>query len=182
MAERYRWAAALLGVASALLTFYLVLSESPWWICLGGSEKNPALSILISPFIADIRVLDQRIYFPLLPHLLLSSKLEAIISAAALPTSIILYDRAWARRLINYTILIIALFFLTGIIFIRILGDKLIGFGLPIWGEKILIKEISMEGRPVTITIPLRSWFTDSLWIALVAGVTALSAKILTEK
>jgi len=173
---------AVAAFSSALLTLYIVLAGAPWWICVGGSPHNPAVNIAISPFFFEVEVLGSPITMKMIPYLILSSQLEAAFWSFALLVGSLLPSRRWARHLLNCAILSAAAFFGAGILLVSFFGERLARVTVPVVGQAILERELTVMGRPAMLTMPLNAQFTEFFWLAIAAGLLALTARLLRRK
>lgn len=168
----------LLGVISASLLLYLSLSNEPWWTLKGGSETECTLIAEISPFMFNIQILGKPLTIPAIPYLNLAAKLVMLLAALTTLTGSLLPTKPWTKPLISLKGLALPIIFIAGtIVALKIAGSQ-IGIDLPLAGNFA----ISYTINEVNAEIPAATCITAEYWIACIAGVTSVLAKVLQGK
>lgn len=105
----------VLGVAGALLLFYVALSNKPWWIMTGGSAEACTFSASISPFIFAVEVLGKPLTIPIIPYLNLAAKLSMLLAAATTLAGSPLAFKPWSKPMISTKGLLLPITFLLAV-------------------------------------------------------------------
>jgi len=169
-----------LGVAGSLLLLYVVLSDKPWWILTGGSSGERAILIELSPFTFTMEVLGRPLTIPVVFYVNLAAKLSILLAIATTALGSILASKPWSNPMISVKGLILPILFIVGVFTLPQIAQLTVGLsGIPILGESNMRYAFKSGEAEVVVEIPLKSEITIHYWIALVAGIISIPAKIL---
>jgi hypothetical protein len=84
----------LLGLASAFLLFYTVLSNNPWWTVYGGVGDERTFSAEVSPFNISVEVLGKPVIVPILFYLTMAARLSILLAAVTTLSGSLLAQKA----------------------------------------------------------------------------------------
>lgn len=169
-----------LGVASSLLLLYVLLSDKPWWILTGGSSGERTILVELSPFTFTMEVLGRPLTIPIAFYVNLAAKLSILLAIVTTILGSILVSKPWSKPMISVKGLILSVLFIVGVFALLQIVQLSVGLSnIPILGESIMKYAFKFEEVEVVVEIPLKSEITIHYWIALIAGVTSIPAKIL---
>ncbi len=172
-----------LGVASSLLLLYVLLSDKPWWILTGGSSGGRTILVELSPFTFTMEILGKSLTIPIAFYVNLAAKLSILLAIVTTILGSILVSKLWSKPMISVKGLILSVLFIVGVFALLQIAQLSVGSSnIPILGESIMKYAFKSGEVEVVVEIPLKSEITMHYWIALIAGVTSIPAKILQGK
>lgn len=171
-----------LGILSALLFFYISLSNKPWWTITGGLNGEHSFSAEISPFTFEAQILGKPLTLPIMPYLILASKLTMLLAAATILTGSFLPTKPWSKPLMSIRGALLPIIFPIGISIGLQMVRSYTGMDIPIVGNFTLNYSISHDHQSISTHTPSTTALTPEYWIALAAGAIAVLARILQSK
>lgn len=171
-----------LGIIGALLLIYISLSNQPWWTLAGGLGEEHSFSARISPFTFEAQILGKPLVLPIMPYLILAAKLTALLAAATMIIGSFLPTKPWAKPLMSMKALALPIMFVVGVFAGSQLVNSYIGVSIPVTGRFTINYSITYGELSILTQTPSMTTFTLEYWIALVAGVFTVLARILQGK
>lgn len=171
-----------LGIASALLLFYVASSNKPWWTLTGGQEGMQTFSAEVSPFNVAVEVLGKPVTVPILPYLTLAARLSVILAAATILAGSLLANRPWSKPMMSVMGMVLPILFICGLFIGLSLAKSYVGVDLPLTGESVLSYSIPYGEFNIATETPATAALTIEYWIALAAGILSVLARILQGK
>jgi len=172
----------LLGLVSALLLFYTVSSNKPWWRMAGGVGDEKTFSAEISPFNIALEILGKPVTVPILPYLNLAARLSILLAAATILTGSLLASKPWSKPMMSMKGLLLPILFPGGLFIGLSLASSYIGANLPLMGESTLKYEIQYGGLSISTETAVNAVLTEEYWIALAAGIFSAFTKAIHNR
>ncbi|MBC7130237.1 hypothetical protein H5T51_03310 [Candidatus Bathyarchaeota archaeon] len=172
----------LLGVASALLLFYVASSDKPWWTLIGGFQNIQTFSAEVSPFNVVVEILSKPVTVPIIPYLTLAARLSVILAATFLLIGSLLANKSWAKPMINVRGITFPIIFILGLFIGLSVAESYVGVSLPLTGDFTLTYSIPYEELNIIAEIPASATLTTEYWVALIAGILSVLARIIHSR
>jgi len=127
-----------------------------------------------------MEVLGRPLTIPIAFYVNLAAKLSILLAIVTTILGSILVSKPWSKPMISVKGLILSVLFIVGVFALLQIVQLSVGLSnIPILGESIMKYAFKFEEVEVVVEIPLKSEITIHYWIALIAGVTSIPAKIL---
>jgi hypothetical protein len=169
----------LLGLASAFLLFYTVLSNNPWWTVYGGIGDERTFSAEVSPFNISVEVLGKPVLVPILFYLTMAARLSILLAAATTLLGSLLANKPWSKPLISLKGLLLPVLFLASLFVTLNLASSYANVSILLIGRSTIRYTINYGGLRIDTETAVEAALTQEYWISLTAGALSALAKAL---
>ncbi len=179
--KQINWFGLAGGIAIIILIFATLVLATPWWRLTLGQEFGQAN---ISPLSFSFNLLGTTLTIPLIWFLNLISLLSLIASATVILIYSVIPARTYSKHLLGFSYkkpLFTLIIFVVTIFIITYAIGVILQVGVPLMGSTTLTLPTTLtEGA--TITVPITTEFTWAFWLAIVATVLCIGARIYHKK
>jgi len=91
----------LVGLLAGFLLGYVALSDRAWWVLVGGSFDRPAFLAQLSPFRVTLTALGEPVIIPIIPYLVLGTRLSILVVAGMMIAGSLTAAKSWSRHLFS---------------------------------------------------------------------------------
>lgn len=169
------------AILAGILILYIVYSGGDWWIVYAIGEK-PTFTAYIAPYNIDISILCKKVIVPIIPYIELSGFLTYLFIGIACIVGGVIPGRELSKALVGFRALTLPIITIITIYIGLIAARSYVNVDIPLIGETVIQLQIPYGTQAISTYTPIRSGFTVTYYITLVAGVLAVLGRLVTGK
>ena len=165
------------ALLAGIIILYIIYKGEPWWILTAVGEI-PTFKAEVAPYIINIVILNKLVYAPIITYIILSGYLTYLLVGIATIIGSLMPRKEISKSLIGYRALTIPILSLVTIYIATIFVERVLGIKIPFIGYSTLIYSIPYQGSLIKTTTPMQAFFTDSYYLAIIAGILGVIGKL----
>ena len=166
---------------AGVIIIYIVYSHDPWWI-LTAVGDNPTFYAYVAPYMIDISILGNPINLPVIHYITLSGFLTYLAIGLACIIGAFFPSKDWSKSLIGYRALIVPIVTMITLYIGLTFARNYVDVNIPLVGSKIIIYKLHYGNTVINTYTQMKSIFTDTFYLAIIAGALASIGRIVSGK